>query len=136
MILLRHNVLFGIKRPEAYILSLISLLVFFNPRENDNKLKRDFVAGRISQILSFLPFEYSPLNLVFKGKGGFSKIHHFTFSPGFFVNNCILKKAVHLHFIRLDNVLQKVREARRDRIIIKCKIKNIFRKIFLMLYVW
>ena len=117
------------KRPEAHILSPNLSSALLDPRKIDDKLSNNLVTRSISQVSSSPPFVYSLLELVPKNDGRFQKIYHFSFPEGSSVNDYIPKKAVHLYYTALNNVFQKVEEARRHYIIIKCDIKNAFGKI-------
>lgn len=69
---------------------------------------------------------YSLLELTPKSDVGFQKIHNVFFQPGFYVNNGISKKAVHLCYTTLDNLLPKFVAARYHCVIIKRDIKDVF----------
>ncbi len=78
---------------------------------------------------------FSSLRLVLIDNSLFRKIHYFSFPPDSSVNDCIPKKTVHLHYMILDNMIQKVMAARRHFVIIKCNIKDNFCNIPLALHI-
>ena len=119
-----------------HILSPNISLAFFDPGDIEDKPSDNLVIRQISQVLSSPPFINFLLKLVPKNNREFKKIHYFSFPPDSFINDCILKKTVHLCYTTENNILQKLVIVEHHYVMIKHNIKDVFCNIILALHVW
>ncbi len=129
--ILRFPVKLGYKSPlNAFILldNLTSALK--DPPIIDKKLIKDLALGRVVEVEKPTPpFICSPLGLVPKHDGDWRRIHYLSHPRGEWVNDHISDGEKELRYMRFQEVLELVIQARRDSIILERDVKDTFRNI-------
>ena len=129
-----YGALVGYDGPNSHILSNNLTSAADAPHIIDKQLTEDLRLGRVTVANDIahdttLPFISSPLGLVPKSDGGHRRIHHLSFPNNDSVNDNIPKLSATLKYTAITDVLDAVKRAGREAVIVKRDFKDAFRMV-------
>ncbi|XP_065189426.1 uncharacterized protein LOC135820050 [Sycon ciliatum] len=93
-----------------------------------DRVRRDESAGPFS-VQPFHPFVCSPLGVVPKNNGKFRLIHHLSYPDRMSVNDGINKDLFSLHYVTVDDAIERLQRQGTGALMAKLDIHNAFRLV-------
>lgn len=101
----------------------------------DKKLADDWRCRRVEEVTNQTRlFISSPMGLVHKQDGGWTKIHHLSHPVGRFVNDHIPNGAGEMRYTQFQDVLQMVIRVSKNFIIPEEDVKDAFKNVSVALH--
>jgi hypothetical protein len=127
--ILQHGCRIGYNGPKQLILSKNLKTCNVDPALISKKIAEDIQLGRLERTEPVGPLIASPLGLVPKHDGGMRRIHHLSYPDKLSVNDYIAEELAGMQFVKIETILQYIRNAGIGAWIIKRDIKDAFRNV-------